>query len=346
MDKREIDFYPMSNLSFTSVNLWPHMKEIIDEVLSEGWFDPFTVEMVKYQLASGGKRIRPWIAVTFSRIFNGNELNALYFGTSVELIHNASLVHDDIQDGDTTRRGQASAWKKYSMDQAINLGDALFALAFEVFKKCELEPKRKLELMEFSMRTVGELVNGQVKEIFYRQNNLITPDEYLHLVSGKTGSLFRLACRGAVMLAQNGAEAIYSDLDNIGTSLGNMFQIRDDIIDVFGLKEGRPAGSDIKEGKPSILSSLVITKLTGKEKEDFISMYFVPTKKKTKTLIKKIIKTYHDTGVVSDALEMYMKEKDVMFSINLVKENSYLKLFLQELCDYLSLAIKELYYKT
>ncbi|MFH1437856.1 MAG: polyprenyl synthetase family protein [Pseudomonadota bacterium] len=331
----------MSVLKQMPEKSWPLIMDLIDTVLQENWMDSFTVEMIRYQLEGGGKRIRPAIVLGLHRVFGGEDGKALGFAAAVELIHNASLVHDDIQDQDEYRRGKHAAWKKFTTSQAINLGDVLFATAFEVFMKSDLPEPIKMEIVRLTMRAVGELVNGQVQEIIFRNGAEVTVDNYLSMVGGKTGSLFRLATRGAMVLTGNGSEHNLDDLTSLGSSLGNLFQVRDDIIDIVGLKEGRKAGSDVMEGKISILTSISLAKLDEEGRSELMGLLAAPRDSKDGDVVEKVEKIYRKTGAIEEATAVYRRERERIFSIPLVKNNVSLGSFMSEVADMISLPLDE-----
>lgn len=319
-----------------SERYWPDIRRVIEEALALGGTNIFTAEMIRYQLESRGKRIRPALVFGIHRAFGGSDEAAIPFAAAVELIHNASLVHDDIQDEDEERRGRPSAWKRFSINQAINLGDILFALAFEVFDRSSFPPEIKLEVVKLSIRTVCELVNGQVLELMYRRKGEITLDEYFTMVDGKTSSLFRLASRGARALRANGTDVWREDLALLGSCLGNMFQLRDDIIDLFGMKEGRRAGSDILEGKVSVLTSLSLSRLAPGDRQELLDILQVPRSRKTDDVIGRVTDIYHRTDAVRGACELYTKEREKLFQLPVVKENKLLLGFMTQLVDQVS----------
>jgi geranylgeranyl diphosphate synthase type I len=292
--------------------------------------------MIRYQLESRGKRIRPALVFGVHRALGGSDEAAIPFAAAVELIHNASLVHDDIQDQDEERRGRPSAWKRFSINQAINLGDILFALAFEVFDRSAFPPEIKLEVVKLSIRTVCELVNGQVLELMYRRKGEITLDEYFTMVDGKTSSLFRLASRGAQALRANGTDVWRDDFASLGSCLGNMFQLRDDIIDLFGMKEGRRAGSDILEGKVSVLTSLSLARLDAGDRRELIGILQVPRDRKTDDVIGRVTDIYQRADAVRGACELYARERDKLFGLPVMRENRQLHGFMAQLVEQVS----------
>ncbi len=315
---------------------WPAIKDLIEEVLAEDWMNPFTAEMIRYQLETGGKRIRPSIVLGVHRAFGGEDGKALPFAAAVEIIHNASLVHDDIQDRDEFRRGRFAAWRRFSTDQAINLGDILFTLAFEVFMKSAIRDTTKLEIVRLTMRAVGELVNGQVQEIVFRQLGGVSVDDYLSMVDGKTGALFRLASKGAFALTENGQDGCMDDLGSLGRYLGSMFQVRDDLIDILGLKEGREPGCDVMEGKISVLTSISISKLDEKGRRELLQMICSPRDKKDAGLVKEVTEIYRRTDAFKEAYGIYMRERERVFAIPVMKRNRRLGDFVSEIVEYMS----------
>lgn len=184
---------------------------------------PLLEEMILYQLNTSGKGLRPRIICSLVGIEEG-----IPFATAVELIHNASLVHDDIQDRDVLRRNQESAWKKFGTDQAILLGDALFSLAFSVLSG---KPKAS-KLVPLLSETVFVLASGQSEEL---ASDSLTLESYERIARQKTGGLFSATLAAAAILAEKDA----SRASVLGTELGLLFQITDDLIDALGLKDGR-----------------------------------------------------------------------------------------------------------
>ncbi len=277
-------------------------------------FNPFAAEMIRYQLASCGKRVRPALVLIASKDMGGDLEAGLPFAATVELIHNASLVHDDIQDKDTTRRGRPAAWVTFSTEQAINLGDLLFVLGFEAMSRMPVPERVKLEIIGLTIRAIGELVDGQVYEFILKERDRVGMDEYYRLVDGKTGSLFKLACVGGAALAAAGPDAS-RDMKTVGEHLGVMFQIRDDLLDVIGHKEGWPAGSDIEEGKISFLAVRYMEVASEADRARLLEVLRMPRSATTRKDVEDVIDRYRRTGCLEAALDTYNERRRAVLSV-------------------------------
>lgn len=322
--------------------LWNKIKRIIDNLINVSWINEPTREMITYQLESGGKKIRPAIATGVHFIYDGKQETILPFAGSVELIHNASLVHDDIQDRDETRRGRLSAWRKYSIGQAINLGDILFSLAFELFDLTPVNHKLKLEIVRRTIRAVGELVNGQVLEIVFKDQGRATFAEYCKMVSGKTGSLFRLALCGGYLLAKSDANSfeIPPQITELGTSLGLIFQLRDDLLDFIGEKEGRPIYSDIIEGKISSLSAMAFDLMSEEERQNLSILIKNTAKKNNEKTVEQIAQIYRKLNCMDKVKRIFDREKKKILENRVVISNPALKKMMKEVLQYLDISAK------
>lgn len=218
-------------------------------------------EMIHFHHQTGGKRLRAmavlWIAhgirCQAGKIEKNWFQDILPFALAVELIHNATLIHDDLQDGDEVRRGQPTLWKKYSPAQAINCGDLLFFEALRLLTGSAYENSLKLALVDLLQEKTIRVIQGQGEELILKerlQASLCAPSfaEYEKMVQGKTAALFLLPILGAAKIVGAPA-ALIGEIEAGAKILGQAFQINDDYIDLWG-KKGRAArGSDIAEGK-------------------------------------------------------------------------------------------------
>lgn len=229
-------------------------------------------EMLDYHFSSGGKRIRPLLvygaALAYARkkgIAEDNLLDeATPYALAVELLHNATLIHDDIQDGDRTRRGHETLWVKYSTAQAINCGDAWFFVPQLLLQEANYSAELKLFLMELLQRKTLAVIEGQsqefeLKERFARGEE-ITVKQYLAMVEGKTSALFSMPLVGGARIAGAGPLE-QKALETSALHLGHAFQIQDDLLDLWGDKGRDQAGSDIAEGKLSYPLVLLLARL-------------------------------------------------------------------------------------
>ncbi len=220
------------------------------------------LDMGLYHFNKPGKMIRSKIIYELGLSYNIPLTQLLKWSMACELLHEASLIHDDLQDGDKIRRDQKSVWFRYGAAQAINLGDFLLMLSYQPLGSLSSR------LTSLHVQTSLKLVQGQANEFDMGKtkinstldletkvlNESIT-DEYLDCVRGKTGALFASLATGISFLASTGEfERRY--LDDIFLELGVIFQIQDDLLDLFGDKKRGAQGADIGEGKCSVLIAI------------------------------------------------------------------------------------------
>jgi geranylgeranyl diphosphate synthase type I len=330
----------MSLLTRYHAQHWSGVKEHIEALMAHEAFNPFAAEMIRYQMSTGGKRIRPTLVIMTTEAFGGDATACLPFAATVELIHNASLVHDDIQDQDRTRRGKPSAWVAYSTEQAINLGDLLFVLGFEAFNRMDIPDSLKLGVMRLTIRAIGELVDGQVYEFVLKDRDTVTGDDYFRLVSGKTGSLFRLAYCGGYSLADDGG-AHSADMRTMGEHMGGLFQLRDDLLDALGLKEGRPAGSDVAEGKIAYPAAHYMSTATDGDRERLLEVLRMPREETSGEAVSEILQRYRDAGSMRAAFDRYVERREAILALDCLRDNRELRERMQAVLEELEPPIRE-----
>ena len=211
--------------------------------------------MIDYHYSSGGKRLRA-LSVLWARagVAPGVE-DAIPFAVAVEMIHNATLIHDDLQDGDELRRGNPTLWKKYSAAQAINCGDVLFFEAFRTILGSQLSSELKLQLQELVVHKTSLVIEGQAQEFALKASlagvgSIPSLHSYETMVMGKTAALFAMPLVGGALIG-GAPKASLAELEAGSMLLGLAFQIQDDFIDLWGSKGRASRGSDIAEGKLS-----------------------------------------------------------------------------------------------
>jgi geranylgeranyl pyrophosphate synthase len=231
------------------------MLQVIAEVNPA---DSSLTEMGHYQLATGGKRLRALLPLVVADALGHDPAPLIPFGAACEMLHNATLVHDDVQDGDEHRRGQPTVWKKFGTERAINLGDAMFYYAVLLVQRLDHEPTVKLAVANRLITETLRVIDGQEREFLLQHVDSPTVDGYFKMVQGKTSGLFALPMAGAAMLCGQGQKVIKM-LAQSAQHLGVLFQLQDDVLDLYGDKGRGVHGNDIREGKRSLMAIHALT---------------------------------------------------------------------------------------
>ena len=239
------------------------VEATLDEVLAIDRA-PETViyEAMRYTTLGGGKRLRPFLVLQSSRLFDVAETSALRAGAALELIHCYSLVHDDLpaMDDDDLRRGKPTVHKQFDEATAILAGDGLLTLAFEVLADdrthADAEVRAKLVLGLAQASGVRGMVGGQMIAL-QAESRTLNLEEITQLQRLKTGALIRFGCEAGAILG-NASDQTQAALTNYAQDLGLAFQIADDLIDVEGSVEetGKAVGKDADAGKETFVSLL------------------------------------------------------------------------------------------
>ena len=201
-------------------------------------------ELLTHSLKNNGKMIRPALTLLSGKSHNCNLGCLLPMATAVEIIHAATLVHDDTIDNSPIRRGRPTINKAWDDDKAILLGDYLFAKAGEL-----VSTTQNLEIIKIFSQTLMTITSGELAQSFNSFNLEQTRQHYLHRIISKTASLFSSATESGAILSQ-APEKWVKALKEYGYNLGIAFQIVDDIMDFIGTEEemGKPVGSDLTQG--------------------------------------------------------------------------------------------------
>jgi geranylgeranyl pyrophosphate synthase len=224
------------------------LEDQIDEVearmraQSEG-HNPELESALEHLLQSGGKRVRPILVLLMGAVLGGEQDAMVTLGAAVELLHTATLVHDDLIDGSLLRRGNPTLNANWSSTATVLTGDYIFSRAASL--AADLNSPAVLKIFADTLSTV---VNGEVRQLFERQS-MSTREAYFKRIYDKTASMFVLATKAAAVLSSRG-EAEIENARIYGHQLGMAFQIVDDILDFTGDQEtvGKPVGSDLRQG--------------------------------------------------------------------------------------------------
>jgi len=206
--------------------------------------------------SGGGKRYRAILPRLVGEAI-GNAHDGHYtLGSSIEIIHNFTLVHDDIMDQDPIRRGLNAVHVEYDDATAINAGDAMLAVGFEILADSEdISP----ENLKFLVQSIGEMVRrvaeGQQEDFDFETRNYVSEEEYIAMIAGKTSAMFETCAETGAKLAGADSKTV-EEMADWGLKLGLCFQLMDDLIDITGDTEtlGKPAGSDVVQGKKTLIA--------------------------------------------------------------------------------------------
>ncbi|WKZ37818.1 MAG: polyprenyl synthetase family protein [Anaerolineales bacterium] len=198
---------------------------------------------LEHLLGAGGKRVRPTLSLLVGNMLGAPLEKLITLGAAVELLHTATLVHDDLIDGSLLRRGMATLNARWSPPATVLTGDFLFARAAKLAAETD-----HLPLMKLFSETLAVIVNGELTQMF-TSRGLVSRDNYYKRIYAKTASLFEMTTRAAAMVSPAGGETIESMRD-FGYQIGMAFQIVDDILDFNGEQSevGKPLGSDLLNG--------------------------------------------------------------------------------------------------
>ena len=245
----------------------------IERALTHSNLDRLSGAMM-HLLEGGGKRLRATLPWLVAKAVGDTHSGLLDVGAAIEIIHNFTLVHDDIMDDDDMRRGRPAVHKAYDLPTAINAGDAMLAIAFEAMAVAEgIEP----ELLPFLVKRIGRMVRkcseGQQLDIEFEGRDVVSEDEYIEMIHGKTAAMF-LTCAEVGSHLAGADEEIIECMHDWGLALGLCFQLMDDLIDVLSDSDtlGKPSGSDVAQGKRPLMVIHALKQPTSQTKDDLLAV--------------------------------------------------------------------------
>lgn len=244
--------------------------------------EPRGLYSAAYYLPSlGGKRMRPYVTIMCGRMFGEADEQLYLSALSVELLHNFTLVHDDIMDRDDFRRGHPTVHKEFGETVAILAGDLLFSKAFEAASVAEEVSGSKGIVRQLSTASI-KVDEGQFLDISFEKRLSVSIEEYLKMIYLKTASLYECsALIGGIVggVASSSTRSVANEnqlflLAEYGKNLGLAFQIRDDYLGVFGdaSKTGKPVGNDLRRGKKTVITIMASESASGAQLARFQSV--------------------------------------------------------------------------
>ena len=258
-------------------------------------------------IVNGGKRLRPYMVVKSCQILGGKTSTAMPAASAVEMVHNFTLVHDDIMDNDEMRHGVPTVHKKFGMPVAILAGDVLFSKAFQIISNSKLSGNAMTQLISRLAKACVEVCEGQLFDIKMAEEEKIpSQSEYIKMIGKKTAALFDVSCAMGAICATNNTKDI-TNLSSFGKNLGIAFQITDDLIGVMGDPKitKKPVGNDLREGKKSLPILMAIKSAKGKNKKTILKAFGNP--KASKNDLKKAVDVIRALGIEENVRNQALK---------------------------------------
>ncbi|MGB9301427.1 MAG: polyprenyl synthetase family protein [Anaerolineae bacterium] len=284
-------------------------------------------EVLRYLLDSGGKRIRPAVVILASKFHEHDVSKVLPLAAAVEMLHTATLVHDDLLDGSLLRRGNATLNAKLSAGAVILVGDYLFARAADLAAATESVP-----VVSIFSKTLMIICRGEITHAFDEDGWRRTKEGYYHSTYSKTASLFAASAESGALLSGAGSATVRS-LRDYGCNLGMAFQIVDDILDFVGdeAEMGKPIGSDLRQGTVTLPLLLYFEE---HPKHDLLSAVFEEREGREER-IRSLVDLVRDSPAIESAREearrFTMEAKEALRDLS---ANQYRQVML-DLADYL-----------
>ena len=245
----------------------------------------------------GGKRLRPHMVIKSCQILGGSTISAIPAASAVEMIHNFTLVHDDIMDNDEMRHGVPTVHKKFGMSIAILAGDVLFSKAYQIISDSKLSNDATIQLVSRLAKACVDVCEGQLLDVKMAEEKRIpSQKEYITMIGKKTAALFDVSCSMGAICATGNQKDI-SNLSDFGRNLGIAFQITDDLIGVMGDPKitKKPVGNDLREGKKSLPILMAIELSKGKDKKIILKSF--GNSKATKNDLKNAVDVIRSLGI-------------------------------------------------
>lgn len=304
--------------------------EALMQTLSRGEEGDFCGAIALDHLASGGKRLRAKLALAAAEALGSTRESAVGWAAACELLHNATLVHDDLQDGDRVRRGRPTTWVTFGAANAINAGDLMLMLPMLAIGHVPTDEARRWRMCEILGRQAANVIRGQVAELEMTTKAWTSWEAYDRAIIGKTSALFELPVEGAAVLAGASPEEA-GRVTRPFRTLGVLFQMQDDVIDLFGDKGRDYPGSDIKEGK---VSALVVEHVTRhpSEREWIVDILKTPREQTTQQTVDGVIERFAQSGALEGVCKRIARDTDLAVQAPELAAHPKLQGLMRELC--------------
>ena len=293
------------------------LGSFVDSLGESGIYNP-----IKYFLDLPSKRIRPIATLISNKLFNNDDDFAIHAALANEVFHNFTLVHDDIMDSSSIRRGKDTVHIKWDLNQAILSGDSMLILSYALLEK--YDPEIQKQLLKLFNETALLICEGQQLDLDFEQKNDIDYENYLKMIKYKTAVLLASSLKmGGIINNVNSSdsEALYE----CGINIGLAFQIQDDYLDLFGNQDkiGKRVGGDVIENKKTILYHMC-KRNSNSEQLDLLNHLY--NSKEVKAKVEKAKSLFIETKADTDTKELVKYYSDLALkSIDKIKVDSHLK---------------------
>ncbi|MGI6478741.1 MAG: polyprenyl synthetase family protein [Salinivirgaceae bacterium] len=309
----------MKVLTYTEIQ--EHLNRSL-EAINYGFKPKNLYDPIRYSMSVGGKRIRPILTILSAQIFGANYEKALPAALAIEIFHNSTLLHDDIMDKSSVRRGQPTVYKKWNTNIAILAGDAMIIQAYKHLS--DVDPKYISDIANVFNKTNLQVCEGQQYDLDYENEFSVRIEDYIEMIRLKTSVLLAASAKiGAII-----GEATVEEQDilyDFGENLGLAFQLQDDYLDAFGDTKtfGKKIGDDIITKKRTFLLIKAL-ELSKGEYHDLLIGLINNEKIKEKEKIDKVIEIYRKLNIDKITNEYINKHFNKAFdNLTKLKENGY-----------------------
>ena len=255
-------------------------------------------EPIRYVLTTGGKRVRSVLTLLACEAAGGKARDALAAATAVEILHNFTLVHDDVMDNAAVRRGMPTVHRRWDTNVAILSGDQMVALAYRLL--LSVPAQRRARVLDVFTDAFTQVCEGQGLDKEFESRRGVTIGEYFQMIRKKTGRVISAASEIGGILGGGTAREVRA-LRTFGEHLGRAFQVQDDLLDIVGSERefGKAIGGDIVEGKKTFLLLAALGTSHGKDRA--LLQAVAGKRSSSRATVRKVKSIYQRTGVLDDA---------------------------------------------
>ena len=273
-------------------------------------------EVSSYLVNSGGKRIRPAICILVAKAFDYSGNDLIRLASSIELLHTATLIHDDVVDESLMRRGKESIQNKWDNAHGVLVGDFVYSKAFQLMASFD-----NPNIIRALANATNRISEGEVLQLSLKNKDKLTENQYFEIIDRKTAELFKVSSVTAGILALCSKDQLES-LSQFSTSLGIAFQIQDDILDYYGDEKltGKKVGKDYQEGKFTLPVITALKNADPKVQKKLLSLF----EKKEKNNFEEVLNLLETANTYEKMQEVFIDySKDCMNKLENVPQNSF-----------------------